>query len=263
MKSIIAVFASLAVAAAACAGGREQENSGMKPGGVMFHTLRNAPKITRGGEPVKIAMEPISADGLKIECGKGQYASMKFSNSVVVSVGENSSLEIEKFAQAQPFNTPHSAEKETTNSDLRLKLERGKIDAVSKELRVKSRFSIKTRAGEFSMKSKMFRICDNGEKIEITVIDGQATFKSNKGNSDFIRNRQKAFVKTQNTGAAAPLDADLIGLQETAEISAEIAPCKQIADSIIFYFDESGKLGAKRVIFREFLLKQAKYEYRN
>ena len=233
-------------------------------GSVFLHTLRNTPTIFVDGVETDIKQGSlIKAKGLKIECKKDEYASVKFSNSVVVIINENTSLKIDEFEQIQPFVQNHSTPKETNTSILKVSLERGSLAVLSKERRARSKFEIYTRAGVFSMNATQFLISDNAEKVSITIIEGSATFVSKSGKKDFLRNKQYAEVKNKDINANYPLSIDQLGMLEEEKVKDFITPCKQIQDSILFEFDKDDNLKAKRLIFKEFLLKRSKYQHRN
>ena len=231
-------------------------------GAVVLHSIRNSPVITRNGSAETIKTGKITdANGLKISCDKNQYASLKFSNEIVVEVMQKSEIEVVNFSQIQPFQQNHSVQRELSESKLLLNFKGSKIRVIAKEPRALSEFVISTRLGDFTMRATEFIVEDTGTEISVAVINGLATFKSHNGKSDFIRNKQKGIIKNVNAQSNFPLEIESIGMLEEKHFMQDLSACKQVQDSILFEFNSSKKLTAKRVIFKEFLLKNPKYNY--
>ncbi len=233
-------------------------------GSVFLHTLRNSPTTTQNGEPRDFKQGTLlPAKGLKIECGKGEYASIKFSNSVVIEIKENSAIKIDEFKQAQPFKQNHFSNKETSISTLKITLERGSLVLQTKEFRAKSKFEVVTRSGTFSINARQCLIDDTPDSIKIIVLEGGAIFKSLHGKTDFLRNKQKASIKNENIHATFPLSIDQIGMLEEENLKKRFSPCKQVQNTVLFEFDADKKLVAKRVFTKEALLSTPKYQHQN
>ena len=231
-------------------------------GSVVFHTIRNNPEITRNNVSEELQIGTITtAKGLKIVCKKNQYVSLKFSNEVVIEILPESSLEIKEFKQVQPFKQKHYDERECAESELSLLLNGGKINLISKEQRAMSSLKISTTLGNFSLKGKAFIIEDKKTSAEISVVEGVATYNSKNNKSDYVRNKQKGIVKDSTINQNFPLIIDRIGILEEQELSKSLSACRQIQDSVLFEFDSSNKLIAKRIIFKEFILRPPKYNY--
>ena len=230
---------------------------------VFFHTLRHSPKIEQNGKALSVKQNDlVKAEGLKIECGVNQYASLKFSNSVVVVIHPETTIKISKFKQQQPFEQKHSDKREQTNSILHIELEKGSLEFVSLEQRTKSELVVNTQMGSFAFKSKEFIVEQKNDNVNVFVLSGQAMFTSKNGRKDFIRSKQYANAKTENASANFPLIIEQFGMILEEEILKRLSACRQIQDSVKFEFDANKNLIAKRIIFKEFMLKKAKYEYR-
>ncbi len=248
-------------------------------GSLVIHTKRNKPDITRNGVVEDVSTgKIIKANNLKISCKKKQYVSLKFSNETVVEILPETEIEITSFTQEQPFEplratTEASLTKLRFNSisKLHLKLNCGKIRVVALEQRGLSEFIIHTRLGKFDIKSTQFEMQDNSQEILTSVIEGKVSFKSKQSTSTLntnigdvdcsIRNKQKGSIEDKSVNTNFPLKIEAISMLEEEQMLPEFAACKQVQDSILFMFDASKKLIAKRVIFKEFLLKKPKYNY--
>ena len=230
---------------------------------VFLHTLRNSPKIEQNGNVLNLKQDAlVKAEGLKIECNENQYDSLNFSNSVVIVVKANTTLKISQFKQVQPFEQKHSDSREQTNSILHIELEKGSLDVISLEQRTKSELKIDTKIGSFAFKSREFSIEQKHDKINVFVLSGQVMFTSKTGKQDFIRSKQYASASLENASSNYPLIIEQFGMIVEREIRNRLSPCRQINDSVKFDFDENKNLVANRIIFKEFLLKKSKYEYR-
>ncbi len=257
MKNVLAVSVATLAMLSNCFGALTQ-------GSVFLHTLRNSPKVSINDVACELKQGTlVEAKGLKIECGKNQRASIKFSNSVVLEIKEDSAIKIEEFTQEQPFKQNHFSNKEDSLSTLKITLEKGSVFAYSKKLRIKSKFKIVTKVGTFSINSTQFIMSNKPDGVEIFVLEGVALFKSPLGKSDFVRNKQKAILKNDNPDTAFPASIEQIGMLEEKKISEKIAPCRQVQKAVLFEFDSNKKLTAKRVILHEFLLNTPKYQHRN
>ena len=235
---------------------------GVRNGSVVFHTIRNNPEISSNNNSQQITIGSIvEAEGLKIVCKKNQYVSLKFSNEVVIEILPETSVKINSFKQIQPFAQNHSYERENSESNLSITLIKGKINLISKEQKALSTFDISTSLGKLSIKGKSFILSDDNDSVEIVVIEGMATYNSPNGKKDFVRNKQRGKVSKETINQNFPLAIDRIGMLEEQQYQKELAPCHQVQDSILFEFDANKKLTAKRIIFKEFLLRPTKYNY--
>lgn len=256
MKKLIAYAAAALLPSAVLA----QTEAKMADGSVYVFTLRNAPSAVAENAPVKQGAT-VRATGMKIDCAQGQYASLEFSNSVIAVVRENTAFEVEQFSQQQPFKTLHSSERQLELSTLRLKLERGRLDVISKEQRAKSEFSIITRMGVFTFNAQMFSISDDGKKISVAIVEGQAMFKSNRGKTDFVRNKQTGAITKESFETNFPLEISSLGIIEEKNLMRSFDDAKLVRDAVMWHF-EGDKIAAKRVIFKEFFQKAPKTNLR-
>ncbi len=256
MKKLIAYAAAALSPLAVFA----QTGAKMADGSVYICTLRNSPSAVAESAPAKQGAT-VRAAGMKIDCAQGQYASLEFSNSVIVIVRENTAFEVERFSQQQPFQTLHSSERQLELSTLRLKLGRGRLDVISKEQRAKSKFSIITRMGVFTFNAQMFSISDDGEKISVAIAEGQAMFKSNSGKTDFVRNKQEGTITKETLETNFPLEISPLGIIEEKNLMRNFDDAKLVRDAVMWRF-EGDKIAAKRVIFKEFFQKAPKTNLR-
>ena len=234
----------------------------MRNGSVVFHTIRNSPEILLNNNKQSVQIgRIIEAEGLKIVCKKNQYVSLKFSNEIVIELFPESSIEVNSFKQIQPFDQTHSKERENSESNLSLTLIKGKINLISKEQKALSSLDISTKFGKVLLKGKSFILTDNDNGLEITVIEGIATYVSPSNKRDFVRNKQKGKVDKGTVNQNFPLSIERMGMLEEQQYQKELTACRQIQDSILFEFDTNKKLTAKRIIFKEFILRPTKYKY--
>lgn len=261
----IALFVALCISAqmsALSAGGGASSGGEYVGGDVFFHTLRHSPEILKGAKALNVWNKTVPAVGLEIKCGKDQYASYKFSNSVAVVQHADSRAKIDEFRQQKTNALNVPGNREPSVSHLSMEIENGRFEFASKELRASSTFKVKTHAGVFDVRSKMFIIDDAGDSVLIYVLEGMARFHSADGKSDFLRAGQKAIAKKSASGKIFPLAIEQMGITEESEAISRLSACRQIVESVVFERGADGNIGARRAIYKEYFANPPSYIHR-
>ena len=169
---------------------------------------------------------------------------------------------VDEFRQQKTNSMNVPGNREPSVSHLSMEIENGRFEFASKELRASSTFKIKTHAGVFDVRSKMFIIDDVGDSVLIYVLDGMARFHSADGKSDFLRAGQKAVAKKAASGKIFPLTIEQMGITEESEAISRLSACRQIVESVVFERGADGNIGARRAIYKEYFANPPSYIHR-
>ena len=239
------------------------QNADMSSGYVYVHTSRNAPVLiaekSKGTLKSDVLMK---AENIEINCEKNQIAFLILSNRTVLQLGENTKIRIKSFMQTPPFSFDFYDESEKTRSLLEMEVISGQIRVYGTRPRATSSINITTHFGKFDLKSTMFSMLLTDKNAQITIFEGQATFTSKNGKTDFIQNKQQGEISADKINSRYPMKIDyLTSIEEDALLNG-YDNCKTVFKSVAFYKTKDGKFCAKRITPKEFLNRTAKYEYR-
>ena len=234
----------------------------MPEGTVYVHTARNSPKIAADGVKVEAASGiELPARNLEFKCGKGQSVFLVLSNKTVVFAGENSEIKIDYFRQAPPLLEDSDGEIESSHSECSMEISKGTFYVIAPRLRPKSAMKLKTPFGNFDLQSAKFflKISDNGAKI--SLVEGQSSYKSLEGKTDFLKSKQNGTVVKTDAKSLYPLKISYMTTIEEDIMKNSFALCKNVSDSVVFKFG-GGKPQAERIVRKEFLMRRSESDYR-
>ncbi|MFK7850355.1 MAG: FecR domain-containing protein [Akkermansiaceae bacterium] len=140
-----------------------------------------------------------------VNVGPSSSATLAFSNGSIISLLENSSLEISKFLQ-DPFSTPLSmamAEEEPSVSTTELNLKNSEVICNAKKLRIDegSSYSINTPVGAAGIRGTIFAVSylpdangKNNGVYTLSVTEGQVAFTDKDGNVTIVNEGEELVI---------------------------------------------------------------------
>ena len=227
------------------------------------HTSRNSPTLVADNKKGVLSVGSLlSTKNLEIECNENQTAFLILSNRTVLQLAKNTKIKINSFLQTPPFSFDFYDENEKTRSELDIELLQGQIRVLATRPRATSSIKVSTRFGKFDVKSMMFSMSVSEDNAEIIVFEGQSTFTSNSGKSDFIQNKQRGSISAKKLNSRYPMKIEYLTSIEEDALVAKFDNCKTVFNSVLFSESKDGKVSATRITPKEFLNRSAKYEYR-
>lgn len=239
------------------------QNANISNGCVYVHTSRNAPILVTENSKGTLKTDVLmNAKNIEIDCGNEQSAFLILSNRTVLQLGKNTKIKIKSFMQTPPFSFDFYDENEKTRSLLDMEIICGQIRVYGARPRATSSINISTPYGKFDVKSMTFSMSLTDSNAQITLFEGQATFISNNGKTDFIQNKQQGTISSKNINSKYPMKIEYLTSIEEDALLKGFDNCKTVFKSVAFYKAKDGNLCAKRITPKEFLNRSPKYEYR-
>ena len=221
-------------------------------GGLIFaRTLRGEAEIKAQGSAVKSG-EVASAEGAEISANGG-FASFALSN-YCACILRSGKIKIEKFEQAEAQTSSLQQFSEKAASNLQISAEDTVAVFARGEARPASKFKILTKFGTFEPAGGNIKIEVDGSTARVSAYDAAVRYsKPGSEEQEYIPIDYELFLSLENGGVK--IQKKRLGLADKISLKHLVSSADDAFKTSEFYKDESGKIRARRIAFKEFFIR--------
>ena len=160
-------------------------------------------------KPKTLTAGEIVLQGSTIVSGKNSEVDLLFTNGTSAKIGQNSKLTISAIWQKDFQESKRKVaniNEETSPTRIDLDLEIGDLIVDVKKLKKESSFRVNSPLGVAGIRGTQFRIFNENEKVELSVLKGEVSFWDQNNEENKITNSEKLIMKTDVEPILKPLN---------------------------------------------------------